>query len=628
MIPPCIGDMGTCMDKSKCEECEAKLADSHGKPFNILSLPVELIVYIMSFLATMRDKVKFRYVSQKLRVVSETPSLWSEFVWPLYDSREERSLMNSLNICGEYIKRFVVPDHVTPSTLFEMLSHCGNVTELSLPPVTHLDSEQLRIAVHHMKHLEKLEVQLSTDINPLLLIDGLKELTVHVPQQYHSLCSTWVQEWMKKGFVPCRLNLIAELYDQEEAVFLQSLLQWSFTPLVGYTSYFKHYKSLRLPLNLYPPIPANQLVFGQTVTLPIIKPSSFGILLVQDMAIVTDCICDDRVVRKVNAGVYNFFQSFVLNEAIDNLNCVTEFDLTNAETLQSENLEQVAVACPNLQRLNIQGNHNCLHPLQGLRMIANHCHELYGLNLKYISVTDMESHLGLWEILSSMSLSHLVAEVCVLHSNSDGEYEQKLIGLFRKCYTLQALQFDSFYDDGSCDVCTHSGIKWSLLSHFPSLKYCNLYGDHPDLVQDVISGCKELMVFFCESIACLLISPVLTANLQQLYIESGDANIPEIFMETVSGHGRLLHVVLFVNCLTIEGIVTLIRNSPELLSFIIHAENIIGRNEITVVDDLGDSLQKKFPDRKLFRVGSFTVGQVSRDVILARTDLLPLWPIM
>ena len=92
------------------------------------------------------------------------------------------------------------------------LSHCNNVTQLSLPPITKLDSEELKLAVQHMEHLEKLEVQLSTDIKPLLQIGGLKELTVHVPKQYHSLCAPWVEEWIKRRCLPCNLNLVTETF--------------------------------------------------------------------------------------------------------------------------------------------------------------------------------------------------------------------------------------------------------------------------------------------------------------------------------------------------------------------------------------------------------------------------------
>ena len=174
------------------------------------------------------------------------------------------------------------------------------------------------------------------------------------------------------------------------------------------------------------------------------------------MATLTDCICDDKVVCKADTGVYNFFQNVMLNKITNNFNNVTEFDFAYSETLQSGNLEQVAIACLNFQRLNLESNFHCLHPLQGLCMIANHCHDLRGLNLKYISVTDMENQLGLWDILSSMSLTHLAVDVCVFHSSSD-----EMIALFQRCSTLQALQLQCSYDD-MCDVYAHDEIRWLL----------------------------------------------------------------------------------------------------------------------------------------------------------------------
>ena len=103
-------------------------------------------------------------------------------MWPLYHRREKRSVMNVLKACGDYIKRLMFPDHVTPPTLISMLSHCKNVTHLSLPPATKIDSEELRLAVQHMEHLEKLEVQLSTDIKPCITSHWWVEET-------HSTCT-------------------------------------------------------------------------------------------------------------------------------------------------------------------------------------------------------------------------------------------------------------------------------------------------------------------------------------------------------------------------------------------------------------------------------------------------------
>jgi len=48
---------------------------------SLVALPTELLVYIISFLSSISDQIKLRYVSSWLRCVIEgTPSLWKEFV--------------------------------------------------------------------------------------------------------------------------------------------------------------------------------------------------------------------------------------------------------------------------------------------------------------------------------------------------------------------------------------------------------------------------------------------------------------------------------------------------------------------------------------------------------------------
>ena len=65
----------------------------HKEPsIGLEQLPNELLVYIFSFLPSSRDIVRLRYVSQKIKSISEIPSLWSKLLWPWYDQREERGL--------------------------------------------------------------------------------------------------------------------------------------------------------------------------------------------------------------------------------------------------------------------------------------------------------------------------------------------------------------------------------------------------------------------------------------------------------------------------------------------------------------------------------------------------------
>ena len=71
---------------------------------NLLNLPTELLV--LYHLIPNFNTVNLRYVSSWLRCVTvteETPSLWKEFVWPYYNSCEECSLKEVLNMCGQHI---------------------------------------------------------------------------------------------------------------------------------------------------------------------------------------------------------------------------------------------------------------------------------------------------------------------------------------------------------------------------------------------------------------------------------------------------------------------------------------------------------------------------------------------
>lgn len=97
----------------------------------LITLPVEVLVYIVSFLCT-RGKVKIRYVCKRLRFISDVPSLWEEFTWLGYEQRDDRLLKSVLKVLGRHVKRLHFADHVAPSRLEGMLKFCKNVTHLSI----------------------------------------------------------------------------------------------------------------------------------------------------------------------------------------------------------------------------------------------------------------------------------------------------------------------------------------------------------------------------------------------------------------------------------------------------------------------------------------------------------------
>ena len=100
----------------------------------LVTLPVEVLVYIISFLST-RDKVIIRCVSKSLRSVSEVPSLWERFIWTHYSPHDDKLLKHILKMFGKHIKILHFAGKVAPSKLEVMLKFCKNVIQLSLPSI-------------------------------------------------------------------------------------------------------------------------------------------------------------------------------------------------------------------------------------------------------------------------------------------------------------------------------------------------------------------------------------------------------------------------------------------------------------------------------------------------------------
>ena len=72
----------------------------------------------------------------------------------------------------------------------------------------------------------------------------------------------------------------------------------------------------------------------------------------------TDCQYDGRTLHMAK-----YYQNqFVLDTIVKpcDLSCVTDFDLSDCKSLYSGHLEQLAIACPNLQRLNLDHCYICL----------------------------------------------------------------------------------------------------------------------------------------------------------------------------------------------------------------------------------------------------------------------------
>ena len=588
-------------------------------------LPIELLVYIISFVTTTRDRVKLRYVSQRLRSAVETPSLWRDFSWPYFDIREKRSVDSALKSRGEHVKRLSFPDHVVP---LKILQHCCHLVQLSLPSAK-LNRNQLRIVVKSLKKLEYLDVLWTSknDIKHLLSVGAnLKEITIRVQVTDSSLYGAvylLLSEWARLKSVPPTLNLVTTAVTQVFDV-LEQWLTSNLALLVGYTGHLKVYTYFKIAIGSVPTLPKFQLQFGgQNGFVSCINASMYGLLgLDKDRLLLSDrTVRDGHVLYKaVMIQSHDNVLRGPSNTGIVNIEFLTHFCTANCHNVYSGHLEQLAVACPNLQELSLMGNVECLKCLQGLRTIATCCQRLEGLNILFISVDEVESCIQLWEILVDLQLTYLAIELCCLQC-VEGD-DQTRWTFHQKCLKMKALES---YCCNNCTMCFENKEPL-LLSNFPSLIHCITK------YIDIVDVCERLryLQYTGDDLSCSW--SLANCHLEQLCILSDQLALPDGFMDSISAHGQLVHVILSVHFVSQNGIATLIENSPHLITCHVHIPSGAVWRISFNPKDFKSTLEKNYSHRKLFLCGSYRLikrklfSEELRDLTIKHNlDLFTMW---
>jgi len=589
---------------------------------SILNLPIELLDIIATYLSP-RDRFGLRFVSQGLRVVSETSILWREFVWPYYDTREEFCVNYMFRKYGEHIKRLAFPGYLLPK-LDEILPCCCNVRHFSLPVVMILSPYQLALlgeAIQHMKHLQMLEIGYDEyDIGPLLLIGvGLKELTVCVGEARLGSFAVWVKKWVDMEFRPPNFNIIfsARFNHRPDIQDLaENWQQWNSVVPVGHTANIKFYERHKIPFNVYPIVPAFQLEFGKSAVLPFAVAKQCGIQGV-DYLVVSDCCRDGKMMYK---ATHTSVDCLKFNCIITSLRFVTHFDVGQCESFLPSHLEEVAIACPNLQQLVLARCTSCLKSLHGLRAIAKHCYNLQGLNILSIAVIHVEDQVELWEILSNLKLTHLVANYCLISpcaAVADRDKE-KMICFYQKCSHLVAIESSTSINCKGCRFLVDEDLL--VLREFPSLRYLKLFNFKS--VEGIITDCKEVKCFVIHStilnIGSVSFSYACNRNLQQLCIVSRNSVVYDDFMSSVSAHGGLVHLFLSVYSVSVVGITALIENSPKLITCysVLELRHKNTEETATLTNEefmeFERTLKQKYRNRKVLNTGGFVLRKQAR----------------
>ena len=612
---------------------------------SLLILPTELLFMILTYLS-IQDIISMQFISQKIKEISEIPSLWKKFVWP--DCEPDHICVSKvLKIHGEHVRQLFLPVHVTPASLLEMIKYCPMVKHLSLPRYTQLNLNHLEEIVHTMTHLEQLDVFNSSitehrfthlyedRIEKLLKITSasVKNLTLKFDWDHSKDNSTGyfsqvktvmfiLQESISNNYsLPSIINLLLcnEASDNDSDYRLLK-----YCPASSYTIASIEiglYEITRVPMDLYPSIPLMKFRFGPAAKRHLIKLSDHGILgLNKEILCLSDYDHNGKARLSASPRCSKYSEFVKDKDFISNFNSVSNVDFSSMN-IYPDHLEQLAIICPNLERLNLRKAQNSLQNIQGLHAIVNTCQNLQGLNLEEIPVSEKESCLLLWELLSSIKrLTHLAIDLCMLiHINNNcynAADKDKLIGMLRNCKSLKALEVTKpFKQIFNCECLNVNDL---LLDYFPSLLYVRISLQGVSLKQTectkyAITNCRQLKYLcfdgdFYRGRVCTLDLDLLSSFscwLQEIIVSLYfDLSAPSA--QVLSTHGGLEKIILLVRSITTSAITTLISNSPNLMLLYILTESnaLCDENGDSVNQkDYKDIISKRFPRHKLLTTG-------------------------
>ena len=291
-----------------------------------------------------------RYVCQKLRQIMETPLLWKEFLWYDWEPRHVCGVTNVVKEFSEHVRQVFFPDHAIPTKILEMVQYCKNVTHLSLPLGTQLYLVHLEEILHTMTDLQTLDVfARGVYIHDLLEVTAVnvRELKLRIRGDDATWTLRNLQSWINEGnTLPPTINILTEVTD---ALVYKLFRFWSGSSSKLLSFEIGLYDSAKVSMNLYPSVPLMKLQFGPETTLPFINLSNHGILgLVEDIVFVNDYGKNRHTLTIGFADLFHKYKEQHLKFSIGNLHSVTCVDFGNAE-IYSNHLEQLTVACPNLQ---------------------------------------------------------------------------------------------------------------------------------------------------------------------------------------------------------------------------------------------------------------------------------------
>ena len=614
-----IGDSLNMHNSDRCDSGNDDKADGDEDNINYsnpwINLPWELLVIVSSYLP-LHDKIMMLYACKRCLELSKVPFLWKNLVEP-YGRCHIHGVFRILKACGKDVRQIFFPAHLTSAQILEMVHYCTEVTHLCLPVGINLTDE---VHMHKPKHtmpildhppehckttLNNLEKIISTlkhlqQLNIFLERDSLLFEQSHKSDMFLKSDRLFIRQLMKIiAYSTCKVALrfsitcysssyvsniltsikklsyqgdplpatISTFFPSDKYKYKMDKCDRSLLELTSRPSSFEIalYDSKTIPMNLYSPVP---FVVYKCGTPPLIRLSDHGIRgLKHDifhLSEYNDHHGSNHHILVCNEFNYQMADGYF--NSIKQLDSVSCIDLSSVN-VDCYHLNQFAFACPNLQRLNLKDNVDCLYDLQGLQAIVYTCQNLESLNLSGISISRVQSYLLLWELLSSLKkLTFLTIDLCMLRLyDFSNDEQQRLVTMCESFHKLQALDI---YCESGCRAChMYCNKRYLLFSYFPSLTYCAMWKFQYSALEYAITQCHHLKYLYDHGpyYSNELLFTSSKCQLREIKICGLYTEITNSSAKAFSAHHKLERVILHIRSITHKGIAILIDNSPNLI---------------------------------------------------------------
>lgn len=391
-------------DQSSVSECHPS-----SEPCRRLTdLPNELLVHILMFLDT-RSVMQLMGVCQRLRAVARDPLHWSTISWHITNHiGEVKGFELATMLSRDTVRQLSLssfPRFLRISMFLDRLLSCRCLQRVTLNRMVFLEKEMLKLlqlpALTYL-HVDPIQLKMFKVI--MVSEHRLKTLSV-VLEDPRSM--DYLRTW-SCGYNPPDLRMSIPLLAIVQSEIEEIL---SFPHSTDHNAFLTFYCwATEEFIPLYPRL---QFQF-----------SPHGSLLLSD----SDSKNARLAVSRSKPGGSNHFSSAVTEERCETLEAKVRFDeichrLTELRLILNDKfspsyLERMAVLCPNLLQLDLQGSHRILADLKGLSAVASNCPKLRVLNLFKFERSQVRN-VELWSILASMpNLRVLFVSICLLPRQS------------------------------------------------------------------------------------------------------------------------------------------------------------------------------------------------------------------